>query len=423
MAEKPHLNLIFVGHIDHGKSTTVGAIKYASGQISEQEMKKLQELAKQYNRPTFEFAFYADTLKEERERGITIDIQHIEFETPKYYFTIIDAPGHQDFVKNMITGASQADAAFLVVAAAEGVQEQTREHIQLLKILGVDQVVVGINKMDLVNYQQSRYEEIKQEVMKLLKMVGYDITKINFVPYSALKLENITKKSENMPWYTGPTVMEALDQLKEPPKAIDKPLRMPLEDVLSVQGFGTIPVGVVEYGTLKPGDQIVIMPQNIKAEIKSIEMHHKPLPQAIPGDNIGISLKGNVEKNAIGRGSVIGPASNPPTVAKEFLAQIVVLNHPTAIAPGYTPVFHIHTAQVACEITEIVEKKDPKTGQTIEKNPQFIKNGDVAIVKVKPTRPVVAEKVQDFPKLGRFAIRDMGRTIGAGMILDITSKA
>ncbi|MGC9099306.1 MAG: translation elongation factor EF-1 subunit alpha [Candidatus Micrarchaeia archaeon] len=421
MAEKPHLNLIFIGHIDHGKSTTVGRLLYETKAISEQDMKKMKEEAAKYNKPTFEFAFVMDQLKEERERGITIDIAHKEFQTPKYYFTIIDAPGHRDFVKNMITGASQADAAVLVLSCAEGVQAQTKEHAYLAKVLGINQLIVGINKMDAVNYDRVKFEDVKASITNLLKTVGYDTSKILVVPYSALAGDNVATKSDKMSWYNGPTLLEALDTFQVPAKPTDKPLRLPIQDVYSISGFGTVPVGRVETGVMKPGDMIIIMPPGIKTEVKSIEMHHQQLQKAEPGDNIGFNIKG-VDKKDIKRGDVVGPASNPPTVVQEFTAQIVVINHPTAIAPGYTPVFHIHTAQVAATITEILEKKDPKTGQTLEKNPQFIKNGDIAIVKIRPTKPVVIEKYSEIPQLGRFAIRDMGQTVAAGVVLDVVKK-
>ncbi len=422
MAEKPHLNLIFIGHIDHGKSTTVGRLLYDTKTISEQDMKKIKEDVTKYNRPTFEFAFVMDQLKEERERGITIDIMHRDFQTPKYYFTIIDAPGHRDFVKNMITGASQADCAVLVVSSIDGVQSQTREHAYLAKVLGINQIIVGLNKIDAAGYDKAKYEDAKAKVSELLKSVGYDVTKINFVPYSALQGDNVATKSEKLPWYNGPTLLAALDTFVVPPKPTDKPLRLPIQDVYTIQGFGTVPVGRVESGVMKPGETVVIMPSGVKTEVKSIEMHKQALQKAEPGDNVGFNVKG-VDKKDMKRGDVVGPTTSPPTVATEFTAQIVVINHPTAIAPGYTPVFHIHTAQIAATIVEIVEKKDPKTGQTLQKNPEFIKNGDVAIVRVKPSKPVVVEKYSEFAHLGRFAIRDMGQTVAAGVVLDVVKRA
>ncbi len=422
MADKPHMNLIFIGHVDHGKSTTVGRLLYETGAITDRDIARYKELTQQFNRPTFEFAFVMDNLKEERERGITIDIAHKDFQTPKYFFTIIDAPGHRDFVKNMITGASQADAAVLVISAEEGIKPQTREHAILINVLGVPQLIVGVNKMDVSNFNQQKYESIKNDATTLLKQLGFKVDKIQFIPYSAQAGDNIAKKSDKMPWYSGQTLLEALDTLVVPEKPTSKPLRLPIQDVFSISGFGTVPVGRVETGILKVGDPVIIMPSGVKTEIKSIEMHHKQLQQAEPGDNIGFNIK-NIDRKDIKRGDVIGPASNPPTVVTEFTAQIIVLHHQNVIARGYTPVFHIHTAQLACTITDILEKKDPKTGQTAEKNPETLKTGDIAIVKIKPTKPLCVEKYSEFPQLGRFAIRDMGETVGAGVILEVVPRS
>ncbi len=421
MANKEHLNLIFIGHVDHGKSTTVGRILYETGALSEQALRKLREEAEKVGKATFEFAFTMDTLKEERERGVTIDLSHKEFETAKYNFTIIDAPGHRDFVKNMITGASQADAAVLVCSAKEGIQPQTKEHAFLAKVLGIKQIIISINKIDAVNFDRVKYEETKAAMTTLLKNIGYKTDDIPFVPVSGWLGTNIKVKSPDTPWYTGPTLLECFDKLVAPPKPTDKPLRLPIQDVFTITGHGTVPVGRVETGILKLNDKVVFMPSGASGEVKKIEMHHKELTEAVPGDNVGFNVK-NVDKKDVKRGDVIGPVSSPPTVAEDFTAQIVVLEHPTAIAKGYTPVFHIHTAQIACTIVEILEKKDPHTGQTQQKNPDFIKTGDVAIVKIKPLRPVCVEKFSEFPPLGRFAIRDMGQTVAAGVILEITPK-
>jgi elongation factor 1-alpha len=423
MAEKPHLNLIFVGHVDHGKSTTVGRLLYESGAITDRDMERYKALTQQFNRPTFEFAFVMDQLKEERERGITIDIAHKEFQTDKYYFTIIDAPGHKDFVKNMITGASQADGAVLVCSVEEGIKPQTREHLILINVLGVKQLIVAINKMDVSGFNQAKYDTLKGELTTLLKQLGFKLDNVPFVPYSALEGSNAGKTvSDKMPWYKGPSLMQALDNLTLPVKPTDKPLRLPIQDVFSISGFGTVPVGRVETGVMKIGDQVIVMPSGAKAEVKSIEMHHKQLQKAEPGDNVGFNIKG-VEKKDMKRGDVIGPVSNPPKVATEFTAQFIVLHHQNVIAKGYTPVFHFHTAQLACTIVDILERKDPKTGQTAEKNPATLKTGDVAIVKIKPTKPLCIEKYADFPQLGRFAVRDMGETVGAGIVLDIVARA
>jgi elongation factor 1-alpha len=421
MAKKEHLNLVFIGHVDAGKSTSVGRILYETGAISEQTLNKLKEEAAKVGKATFEFAFVMDALKEERERGVTIDIAHREFETPKYYCTIIDAPGHRDFIKNMITGASQADAAVLVVSVKDGIQPQTKEHAFLAKVLGISQIAVNMNKMDAVGYKKEEYDKVRAELEKLLKGIGYNPANVQFVPCSGYAGANLNKKSPDMPWYTGPTLMEVIDTFKIPPKPTDKALRLPIQDVFTITGHGTVPVGRVESGKLKPNDAVIVMPAGVKGEVKKIEMHHQELAEAIPGDNVGFNLKG-VDKKDIKRGDVIGPANNPPTVAADFTAQIVVLNHPTAISVGYTPVFHIHTAQFAGKIIELLERKDPKTGQTAQAKPDFIKTGDIAIVKIQPLKNVVIEKFADFPALGRFALRDMGQTVAAGVVLSVTPK-
>ncbi|MEM3041532.1 MAG: EF-Tu/IF-2/RF-3 family GTPase, partial [Nitrososphaerota archaeon] len=273
-----------------------------------------------------------------------------------------------------------------------------------------------------VNWSKERFEEVKQGVSALMKQIGIDVSKIPFIPISGWTGDNLVSRSEKMPWYTGPTLLEALDTFQEPPKPIDKPLRIPIQAVYSIKGVGTVPVGRVETGVLKPGDQVVIMPGNIRAEVKSIEMHHAPLPQAVPGDNIGFNLKG-IEKTALQRGMVVSHPDSPCKVAEEFRAQIIVINHPTAIAVGYTPVMHIHTAQTAVKFVELEAKLDPRTGQPVEKNPQFLKTGDAAIVRLQPLRPVALEAYSDFPQLGRFAIRDMGMTVAAGVVKEITKIA
>ena len=423
MAEKPHLNLVFIGHVDHGKSTAVGRLLSDTGHIEPYLIEKYRKLAEEKGKATFEFAWVMDSLKEERERGVTIDVSHKRFNTDKYYFTIIDAPGHRDFVKNMITGTSQADAAVLVVSAIEGPQAQTKEHIFLARTLGVTQLIVALNKMDAVKpaFDQKRYDEVKEEVSKLLKGVGYKLEKVQFVPLSAYKGDNATKPSPNMSWYKGPTLLQALDVLEVPAQATNLPLRLPIQDVYTITGIGTVPVGRVECGVLKPDMKVIFMPSNKVGEVKSIEMHHETLPQALPGDNVGFNVRG-IAKNDIKRGDVAGPVDNPPMVAKTFVAQIMVLNHPSVITVGYTPVFHCHTAQVACTFIELQKKLDPKTGEVKEENPQFLKAGDAAIVKIQPTKPLVIEKAKDFPQLGRFAIRDMGATVAAGMCIDVEKR-
>lgn len=424
-ATKPHLNLAVIGHIDHGKSTLVGRLLFETGAVPAHIIEQYRKEAESKGKATFEFAWVMDSLKEERERGITIDIAHKRFDTDKFYFTVVDCPGHRDFVKNMITGASQADAAIIVVAAPDGVMQQTKEHIFLSKTLGINQLIVAVNKMDAIKYDEKRYNEVKADVSGILKMIGFKPDAIPFIPTSAFNGDNISKHSENTKWYGGFTILEALNALKEPEKPTQLPLRVPIQDVYTISGIGVVPVGRVETGVMKKGDKIIFRPSidgvGAAGEVKSIEMHHEEILQALPGDNIGFNVRG-VDKNAIRRGDVCGHVDKQPTVAAEFKAQIVVLQHPSAITAGYTPVFHCHTAQVACTLTQILAKLDPKTGGVKEQNPAFIKVGDAAIVLIRPTRPMVIEKVKEIPQLGRFAIRDMGQTIAAGVVMDITPR-
>jgi len=423
--EKPTINVVFVGHVDHGKSTCIGRLMYDAGLLPEQQLKKLKEEAEKHGKVGFEFAYFMDNIKEERERGVTIDLSYKKLITQKYEVTIIDAPGHKDFVKNMITGASQADAAFLVVAADAGVQPQTKEHLWLLRTMGVEQIAVAINKMDTVNYDEAKFNKVKEELSDLLRTVGVKVENVQFLAVSGLKGDNIVKKSENMPWYKGPTILEQFDNFSEPQKPTDLPLRMPIQDVYEITGVGTVPVGKIETGIMKPGQKVIILPgrtgKGVEGEIKTIEAHHEQLPQAEAGDNVGVNIRG-VGKKDVARGDVICAADKPATIVEEFTAQIAVINHPTVIAKGYTPVFHVHTAQVPCRFEELVSKLDPKTGQVAQENPDFLKNGDVAIVKIKPMGNLVLEKQKDNPHMSRFAIRDAGATVAAGVCIDLVEK-
>jgi len=425
---KPHLNLVVIGHVDHGKSTTVGHLFYLTKAVDERTIQRYEEEAKTLGKSTFKFAWVLDKFKEERERGLTIDLSFWKFETDKHFYTVIDAPGHRDFIKNMITGTSQADGAILFVSAKRGEYEagigpggQTREHAFLAKTLGVDQLVVAINKMDdaTVNWSQERYEDVKDGVSDLLKITGYRVENISFVPTSGWTGDNLAEKSANMPWYKGPTLVQALDAFTVPPKPVDKPLRLPIQDVYTITGVGTVPVGRIETGIMKVGDPVVIMPGAVKGEIRSIETHHEEISEATPGDNVGFNVKG-IARSDVHRGDVLGPVSRPPPIVKEFIGQIIVIHHPTAVAAGYTPVLHTHTLTMATTFSELIQKIDPRTGQVVEEKPAFLRTGDGALVRFRPLRPIVIEAYSDIPQLGRFAIRDMGTTIAAGVVRKIT---
>jgi len=420
--------LIFFGNV--GKSTTTGHLIYKCGGIDKRTIEKYEKEAAELGKSSFKYAWVLDNLKAERERGITIDIALWKFQSPKYDFTVIDAPGHRDFIKNMITGTSQADVAVLVIDSSQGGFEagiskdgQTREHALLAYTLGVKQMIVAMNKMDdkTVQYAEARYKEIKAEVGSYLKKVGYKPMKIPFVPISGWVGDNMVEKSANMSWYKGPYLLEALDSVNPPKRPTDKPLRLPLQDVYKIGGIGTVPVGRVETGIIKPGMIACFAPSGLNAEIKSVEMHHESLPQASPGDNVGFNVK-NVAVKDLRRGFVTSDSkSNPATSAANFTAQVIVMNHPGQISNGYSPVLDCHTAHVACRFKHIEEKMDRRSGKVLEANPKFVKMGDACIVVLEPTKPMCVESFTEFPPLGRFAVRDMRQTVAVGVIKSVVA--
>ena len=423
--EKPNMNVVFVGHVDAGKSTCVGRCMFDSGAVSEQEMKKLREEAVKHGKVGFEFAYVMDKIKEERERGVTIDLAYKKIMTQKWQITIIDAPGHRDFVKNMITGASQADAAFLVIAAPSGVQPQTTEHLWLLRTMGVKNIAIAVNKMDAVEYKEDVYKKVKEDVGKLLQGVGINPENTTFVACAGLKGDNIVKKSTNMDWYKGPTILEQFDLFPAPESPTTLAMRMPVQDVYDITGIGTVPVGKIETGIMKQGMKVKILPgrtgEGVQGEIKTIEAHHEMLSEAPAGDNVGVNIRG-VGKKDIARGDVICDAAHPIPIVEEFIATITVINHPTVLAKGYTPVFHVHTAQVPCQFTELIAQIDPRTGETIKESPDFLKNGDTARVRIVPQGRLALETQKENPWMSRFAVRDAGSTVAAGMCTEITKK-
>jgi len=419
--KKPHLNIVFVGHVDHGKSTTVGRLLLDSGHIEQHVIDKFEQEAVERGKAGFGFAYVMDGLKEERERGITIDVAHKEFYTPNYYFTVIDAPGHRDFVKNMITGTSQADAAVLNVAANDGVNAQTKEHAFLARVLGVQELIVNVNKMDIsgVDWSQDKYNSVVAEVTGLLKMAGFKTDDIPFIPCSAFDGDNVYNRSDKSPWYNGPTLFEAIDAIKMPPKPTDMPLRLPIQDVYKISGIGTVPVGKIETGVLHAGKTVVFNPSQQSAEVKSIEMHHTNVDRAEPGDNVGFNVRG-LAATDIRRGDVAGYTDTPPMFVRHdetFVGQIQLMDIPKAIGSGYTPVFHAHTSQVAVRFVDLLENSKTK-----EANPPFLKTGDAALVRFMPTKPMAIEQMDAFPELARFAIRDMGKTVAAGVCMKVEKK-
>ena len=442
--DKTHINIVVIGHVDSGKSTTTGHLIYKCGGIDKRTIEKFEKEAAEMGKGSFKYAWVLDKLKAERERGITIDIALWKFETPKFYVTIIDAPGHRDFIKNMITGTSQADCAVLIVAAGTGEFEagissngQTREHALLAYTLGVKQLIIGVNKIDSTEppYSEARFNEIKAEVSNFIKKVGYNPDAVAFVPISGWHGDNMIEASDKLPWYKGweiqrkddaggnlkgKTLLEALDSIHPPSRPTGKPLRLPLQDVYKIGGIGTVPVGRVETGVLKPGMVVAFAPGGLTTEVKSVEMHHEQLAEAVPGDNVGFNVK-NLSVKDIRRGNVCGDSKNdPPKAAEKFNAQVIIMNHPGQISNGYAPVLDCHTAHIACKFHEITAKLDRRSGKSTEDNPKFIKMGDAALVDMIPQKPMCVETFAEYPPLGRFAVRDMRQTVAVGVIKSVT---
>ncbi|RRT85703.1 hypothetical protein B296_00002610 [Ensete ventricosum] len=451
--EKFHINIVVIGHVDSGKSTTTGHLIYKLGGIDKRVIERFEKEAAEMNKRSFKYAWVLDKLKAERERGITIDIALWKFETTKYYCTVIDAPGHRDFIKNMITGTSQADCAVLIIDSTTGGFEagiskdgQTREHALLAFTLGVKQMICCCNKknpkfnvsnltisvelsfvslqMDATTpkYSKARYDEIIKEVSSYLKKVGYNPEKIPFVPISGFEGDNMIERSTNLDWYKGPTLLEALDLIQEPKRPSDKPLRLPLQDVYKIGGIGTVPVGRVETGVLKPGMVVTFGPTGLTTEVKSVEMHHEALQEAFPGDNVGFNVK-NVAVKDLKRGFVASNSKEDPAKeAANFTSQVIIMNHPGQIGNGYAPVLDCHTSHIAVKFAELLTKIDRRSGKELEKEPKFLKNGDAGFVKMIPTKPMVVETFSQYPPLGRFAVRDMRQTVAVGVIKSVEKK-
>jgi len=465
---KKHLGLVIVGHVDAGKSTTTGHLLFELGGLDERTLTKLKEEAEALGKGSFVFAFFMDKSKDERARGVTIACTTKEFFTDNYHYTIIDAPGHRDFIKNMISGASQADVALLMVPANKGgfetsiqkgnhkkgeVQGQTRQHARLLHLLGVEQVICGINKMDdkSVGYSQDRYKEIKQEVGKMLTKIGFKIKKIPFVPMSGFKGDNLTKKSENMDWYKGyevkvkkekvkgHTLLDALDKIvKCPKRPTKKPMRMPVSGVYKIKGVGDVITGRIEQGTLKPNLQVKFAPTNVVGKAFSIEMHHKNVEKAGPGDNVGVNVKGLPKENMPKCGDIMfvldeANDDSPPAAAKTFKAAVFVQDHPGQLKAaksdgkggfvgGFTPSIHVRTAKAPCQLQEILWKRGKSTGGSKVESPPFIEAGDEAEVIFAPKTPLCVDAYDTCKPLGRMAAMDSNSLIMLGRVLEAVKK-
>ncbi len=405
-----NVNVVLVGHVDHGKSTLIGRLLYDSESIKDERVEEIQKLAEEYKR-RFEFAYFLDSFEDELKEERTIDTVSLMFKSKKNYYTITDVPGHKEFIKNMLTGASHADVAVLVVSAEEGVQEQTRRHMFLLKMLGIKQVFVAVNKMDAVEYKKERFETVKSQISELLNSFGYAAKKMLFIPASAMEGDNIYRRSEGMEWYEGPTLIEALDGVTQ--EGREKPPRFVVQDVYEVNGEKTI-AGRVESGMLRRGDEMVFEPSGAEGEIEEIKVFGGELEEARAGDSIGITIN----DGGVRRGDVGGLIGNPPKPTKEFLGEAVLLGK--ELKRGETLELRCGTAKVRCEIKEIKEKIDSETGEVMERNPEEINEHDAATI-VFATEPLVVEKFAEIPELGRFVLVKDGKNTGAGVVLDATS--
>jgi len=456
---KKHLGLVVVGHVDAGKSTTTGHLMFELGGINDRDLEKLKKEAEAQGKASFAFAFFMDKSKDERARGVTIACTTKEFFTDKYHYTIIDAPGHRDFIKNMISGASQADVALLMVPANRGgfevsiqkgnhkkgeVQGQTRQHARLLHLLGVEQILCGINKMDdkSVGYAQSRYKEIKSEVAKMLTKIGFKTKKIPFIPMSGWRGDNLTTRSTNMDWYkgykvkpkkkevTGFTLLEALNDVVHVPKRpTKKPFRMPVSGVYKIKGVGDVITGRIEQGVLRPNQMIMFAPTGVGGKAFSIEMHHKSVAKAGPGDNVGVNVKGLPKENMPKCGDVMfldgeDGDESPPAAAETFRAAVFVQDHPGQLRcsvngrGGFTPSIHVRTAKAPCQMTEILWKRGKSTANAKVENPPYIEAGDEAEVLFTPRMPLCVDAYDVCKPLGRMAAMDSNSLIMLGRVLE-----
>jgi elongation factor 1-alpha len=413
---KSSINLVIIGHKDHGKSTLIGRLLYDSKAIPEQKIREIKEETQRTSRGRFKFAYLLDSLEEERKGGLTIDIMHTPFKTKKHLYTIIDCPGHKEFIKNMITGASQADAAVLVISAKEGIEDQTKQHAYLVKTLGIKQLVVAVNKMDEINYDQSIFKEILERLNRFLDSLDYK--NVPTIPLSALRGDNVFKKSRKMAWYDGTTFIDALDQNITPPTLpTDKPLRGFVQDVYDTEK-GKIIICKIETGSIETGKDLFFSPSAQKGLIKKIELFGKEVDRAEPGDSVELSVDG---VDRIKRGEVISYPQNKAEIIQSFTAQIIVL---TDIQIENNDVLKIRygTAERKCKVHKILEKMDPINLTTQQKLHGGLKDGDIARVKFSTLDPTCLEKYSEIPQLGRFVVEGKKGTAAAGIVLKVNKS-
>lgn len=432
--KKRHLNVVFIGHVDAGKSTIAGRILYLSGQVDERTIQKYEKEAKDKARDSWYMAYIMDTNEEERAKGITVEVGRAHFETETTRFTILDAPGHKSYVPNMISGASQADIGIVVLSARKGEFEtgfekggQTREHVMLAKTLGVTKLVVVVNKMDepTVNWSKERYDEIESKMIPFLKSSGYNVKKdVQFLPISGLVGANMKTRMDGSvcPWWNGPCLFEVLDSIEVPPRDPNGPFRMPIID--KFKDMGTVVMGKVESGTIREGDSLLVMPNKVQVKVIAVYIDENKVKVAGPGENLRVRLSG-IEEEDIVSGFVLSSLSKPITAVNEFVAQLQILEllENAIFTAGYKAVLHIHSVVEECEIVELLQQIDPKTKKPMKKKVLFVKNGAVVLCRIQVNNLICIEKFSDFPQLGRFTLRTEGKTIAVGKVTGLPSVA
>ncbi|XP_068818822.1 eukaryotic peptide chain release factor GTP-binding subunit ERF3B [Capricornis sumatraensis] len=427
--KKEHVNVVFIGHVDAGKSTIGGQIMFLTGMVDKRTLEKYEREAKEKNRETWYLSWALDTNQEERDKGKTVEVGRAYFETEKKHFTILDAPGHKSFVPNMIGGASQADLAVLVISARKGEFEtgfekggQTREHAMLAKTAGVKYLIVLINKMDdpTVNWSIERYEECKEKLVPFLKKVGFSPKKdIHFMPCSGLTGANIKEQSDFCPWYTGLPFIPYLDNMPNFNRSIDGPIRLPIVD--KYKDMGTVVLGKLESGSIFKGQQLVMMPNKHNVEVLGILSDDAETDYVAPGENLKIRLKG-IEEEEILPGFILCDPTNLCHSGRTFDVQIVIIEHKSIICPGYNAVLHIHTCIEEVEITALISLVDKKSGEKSKIRPRFVKQDQVCIARLRTAGTICLETFKDFPQMGRFTLRDEGKTIAIGKVLKLVPE-
>ncbi len=403
-----NLRLVLSGHVDHGKSTLIGRLFYDTDSLPEGKYDEIKSICDSLGKP-MEFGYVMDHLQEERDQGITIDTAQTFFKTDRRHYTIIDAPGHVEFIKNMITGASQAEAAILIVGAEEGLQEQTRRHAYILSMLGLKQVVAVINKMDLVDYDQKRYQQVSKDLEKFLKKIK--ITPKEIVPISAMKGDNIAKKSKKIDWYQGPTILEALDKFETEKSLTEKPLRLPVQDVYKWDK--RIIAGRISSGVIKKGDKITILPSGEETEVKSVLKYKEDIDQAIAGDSIGIETK---DKVFVDRGNVISEVKDKPTTTKTLKANLFWMDK-EPLKKGERVLFKLATQSVMAEITKFERVIDSSTLEVVGEDLEKFENRQTAQVEIETADEVVIDSFNEVPELGRFVL-ERTDTVAGGIIIE-----